>query len=83
MINQRRGVHKINTIIFSISFPQLRVLKELTSESGNYDFFSAAYRVTAIILDIAHCRLFKLVRCGVQLIHKVLHENKIYEQINR
>ena len=54
MIDQPEGVHKINTILLSVSFPQLRVLQELTLESDNYDFSSAEYRVFAIILDIAN-----------------------------
>ena len=65
MIEQLEGVHKINTILFSVSFPQLRVLQELASESNNYNFSSAEYRVAAIILDIANYRLFKLVRSDI------------------
>ena len=56
---------QINTMLFSMSFPQLRVLQELALESDNCDSFFAEYRVTAIILDIAHYRLFKPVRGDV------------------
>ena len=56
------GVHKINTELFSISFPQLRGLQELALESSNFDYSSAEYRVTAIILDITNYRLFRPVR---------------------
>ena len=41
MINEPEGVHKINTVLFSVSFPQLRVLQESALESDNYDFSSA------------------------------------------
>ena len=61
MIDQPEGVHKINIILFSVSFPQLRVLQELTLESDNYDFSSAEYRVVVIVHDIANYRLFKPV----------------------
>ena len=54
MIDQPEAVHKINTILFSVSFPQLRVLQELALESDNYDL-SAEYRVVAIIPG--HCKL--------------------------
>ena len=47
MTDQREGVHKINTILFFISFPQLRALQELALNSDNYDLSSAEYRVTA------------------------------------
>ena len=57
MIEKPEGVHKINTKLFSISFPQLRGLQELALESTNFDYSSAEYRVTAIILDIANYRL--------------------------
>ena len=53
MIEKPEGVHKINTKLFSISFPQLRCLQELALESTNFDYSSAEYRVIAIILDIA------------------------------
>ena len=61
MIDQSEGVHKINTILFSISLPQLRVLQELALESGKYDFSSAEYKV----MDIANYRLFKPSRSDV------------------
>ena len=45
MIEKPEGVHKINTKLFSISFPQLRCLQELALESTNFDYSSAEYRV--------------------------------------
>ena len=65
MIEKPEGVHKINTKLFSISFPQLRGLQELALESTNFDYSYAEYRVTAIILDIANYRLFRPVRIDV------------------
>ena len=61
LIDQPQGVHKIKTTLFSISLPKLRELQSLALESTNYDYESAEYRVTAIILDIAHYRLFRPV----------------------
>ena len=55
-------VHKIKTTLFSISLPKLCEIQSLAQESTNYDYESAEYRVTAIILDTAQCRLFKPVR---------------------
>ena len=68
MIDQQEGVHEINSILYSVSFPQLRVLQELFLESDNYDFSSAEYRVVAIILDIANYMLFKPVRSEIKLV---------------
>ena len=66
LTNQPNGVHKTITILFYISIPQVRVLHELALESNNYDFSSAEYRVTAIILDISHfILLFRPVRSDV------------------
>ena len=65
MIEKPDGVHKINTKLFSISFPQLRCLQELALASTNFDYSSAEYRVIAIILDIANFRLFRPVRSDV------------------
>ena len=59
---QPEGVHKIKTTLFSISLPKLRGLQSLAQESTNYDYESAEYRVTAIILDTAKYRLFRPVR---------------------
>ena len=61
-IDQPQGVHKIKTTLFSISLPKLRELQSLALESTNYDYESAEYRVTAIILDKAQYRLFRPVR---------------------
>ena len=60
-IDQPQGVHKIKTTLFSISLPKLRELQSLALESTNYDYESAEYRVTAIILDTAQYRLFRPV----------------------
>ena len=49
-IDQPQGVHKIKTTLFSISLPKLRELLSLAQESTIYDYESAEYRVTAIIL---------------------------------
>ena len=65
MIEKPEDVHKINTKLFSISFPQLCGLQELALESTNFDYSSAEYRVTAIILDIGNYRLFRPVRSNV------------------
>ena len=65
MIEKPEGVHKTNTKLFSISFLQLRGLQELALESTNFDYSSAEYRVTVIILDIANYRLFRPVRSDV------------------
>ena len=61
-IDQLQGVHKIKTTLFSIFLPKLRELQSLAQESTNYDYKSAEYRVTAIILDTAQYRLFRPVR---------------------
>ena len=60
-IDQPQGVHKIKATLFSISLPKLRELQSLAQESANYDYESADYRVTAIILDTAQYRLFRPV----------------------
>ena len=81
------GVHEINAKLFSISFPQLRHLQELALESTNFDYSSAEYRVTAIILDIANYRLFRLVRSDVPAkkpkhFMKIKFLNKAVDAIN-
>ena len=65
MIEKPEGVHKINTKLFSISFLQLRGLQELALESTTFDYSSAEYKVTAIILEIANYRLFRPMRSEV------------------
>ena len=45
--------------------PKLCELQSLALESTNYDHESAEYRVTAIILDTAQYRLFRLVRSDI------------------
>ena len=65
MIDQPEGVHKIKTHLFSMSLPQLSSLQEVALESTNTDFSSAEYRMTSIILDILHYRLFKPVKSDV------------------
>ena len=66
MIDQPEGVHKIKTHSFSMSLPQLSSLQEIGLESTDTDFSSAEFRVTSIILDISHYRLFKPVKSDVQ-----------------
>ena len=61
-IDQPHSVHKIKITLFSISLQKLRELQSLSLESTNYDYESAEYRVTAIILDTAQYRLFRPVR---------------------
>ena len=87
MIEKPEGVHKINTKLFSISFPQLRCLQELALESTNFDYSSAEYRVIAIILDIANFRLFRSVRSDVPAENpkhfiKIKFLNKAVDAIN-
>ena len=65
-IDQSQGVHKIKTTLFSISLPRLRELQSLAQESTNYDYESAEYRLTAIILDTAQYWLFGPVRSDLQ-----------------
>ena len=60
-IDQPQGVHKINTTLFSISLPKLCELQSLGLEFTKYEYESAEYRVIAIILDTAQCRLFRPV----------------------
>ena len=60
-VDQPQGVHKIKTTLFSISLSKLRELQSLALESTNYDYESAQYRVTAIILDTAQYRMFRPV----------------------
>ena len=87
MTEKPEGVHKINTKLNSISFPQLRGLQELALESTNFDNSSAEYRVTAIILDIANYRLFRPVRSDVPAekpkhFMKINFSNKAVDAIN-
>ena len=64
-IDQPQSVHKIKTTLFSISIPRLRELQSLALESTNYDYESAEYRVTAIILDTAQYRLLRPVHSDI------------------
>ena len=87
IIEKPEGVHKINTKLFSISFPQLRGLQVLALESTNFDYSSAEYSVTAIILDIAKYRLVRPVRCDVPAekskhFMKIKFLNKAVDAIN-
>ena len=87
MIEKPEGVHKINTKLFSISFPQLRCLQELALESTNFDYSSAEYRVIAIILDNDNFRLFRPVRSDVpaekpKRFMKIKFLNKAVDAIN-
>ena len=47
-IDQPEGIHKIKTTLFSISLPKLRELQ--SPRIHKFDYESAEYRVTAIIL---------------------------------
>ena len=60
-MDQPQSVHKIKTTLFYISLPKLGELQSLTQESTNYDYESAEYRVTVIILDMAQYRLLRPV----------------------
>ena len=60
MTDQPKGVHKIKTHLFSMSLPQLSSRQEIALESTNTE-----YRVTSIILDISHYRLFKPLKSDV------------------
>ena len=87
MIERPEGVHKINTKLFSISFPQLCGLQELALESTNFDYSSAEYRVTAIILDIANYRLLRSVKSDIPAekpkhFMKIKFLNKAVDAIN-
>ena len=87
MIEKPEGVHKINTKLFSISFLQLRNLQELSLELTNFDYSSAEYRVTAIILNIANYRLFRPVKSDVPAekpkhFMKIKFLNKAVDAIN-
>ena len=42
-IDQPQGVHKIKTMLLSISLPKLCELQSLAQESTNYDYESAEY----------------------------------------
>ena len=68
MIEKPEGVHNINARLFSISFPHVCSLQELAVELINFDYSSAEYRVTAIILGISNYRLsLRPVRSDVQM----------------
>ena len=62
MTEKPESVHSINTKLFSISFQQLQFLQEFALESKNFHYSSAEYGVSAIILDVASCRLFRPAR---------------------
>ena len=87
MTEKPEVVHKINTKLFFISFPHLCGLQELALESTNFGYSSAEYRVTAIILDIANCRLLRPVRSEVPAekpkdFMKIKFLNKAVDAIN-
>ena len=77
MIEKPGEVHKINIKLFSISSPQLHALQALALESTNFDYSSAEYRVTAIILGIADYRLFRPLRSDVRAAEKPKNFMKI------
>ena len=73
--------------IVSISFPQLRSLQALAMESNNFDYSSAEYRVTVIILYIANYKLLRPVRSDVPAENpknfmKIKFLNKAVDAIN-
>ena len=87
MTEKPESVYKINTKLFSISFPQLLCLQELVLESTNFDCSSVEHRLTAIILDIANYRLFRPVRNDVPAekpkhVMKIKILNKAVDAIN-
>ena len=87
MIKKPQSVHSISTKLFSILFPQLHSLRELVLESTSFDYSSAKYRVTAIILDVANYRLFRPVRNNVSAkkpnhFMKIKFLNKAVDAIN-
>ena len=87
MIEKPEGVHKINTKLFSISFPQLRGLQNFALDSTNFDDSSAEYRVSAVILDIADHMLFRPLRSDFQTekpkhFMKINFFNKAVDAIN-
>ena len=53
-IDQPHGVHKMKTMLFSVSLLKLRELQSLVQESKNNDYESSEYRNTAIISDAPH-----------------------------
>ena len=56
-------------MLFSISLPKLRELQSFAQEPTNYDYESAEYRVTALILDTTQYRLFRPVRSDILSTH--------------
>ena len=82
-----KPVNNINTKLLSISLAQLRSLQELALGSTNFDYSSAKYRVTAIILDIANYMLFRPVRSDIPAekpknFMKIKFLNKAVDAIN-
>ena len=72
---------------FPYHFHSFTGLQELPLESTNFDYSSAEYRVTAIILDIANYRLFRPVRSDVPAekpkhFMKIKFFNKAVDAIN-
>ena len=68
-------------------FHVISTTQELALESTNFDYSSAEYRVTAIILNIANFRLFKPVRSDVPAkksnnFMKIKLLNKVVDVIN-
>ena len=58
-IDQPQGVHKIKTMLLSMSLQKLREL--LAQESTYYHYESPEYRLTAIILDTNQYKFFRPV----------------------
>lgn len=61
-LQQPLGVHYIHTTLFSLQVTKLTDLLDLGLEKGGADTFSASYRLSSIICDMARFHLFKPVR---------------------
>ena len=80
MIEKPKDVHKINTKLFSISFPQLRCLQELALESTNFDYSSAEYRVIPLTFQHSYDQHQSLIKFQFTLeikSHQLCHINTL------
>ena len=59
---ERQGPHKIKTKLFALKLTELRSLQKVALESDNFNYESAEYRASGMILEIAQYRLFYPVR---------------------
>ena len=66
-----------------MSLPKLRELQSLAQEFTNYDYESAEYRVTAIILDTTRYRLFRPVLSDLLSTDTKTHFIKLINFINK